>query len=138
MKRCVLIVFFILFYRFRSFIVIMIIEGWDAVMWKTSPSTNGCFMHVYHIRYNYILVLFFSFFLCNILLTPFYWYTIPWVISIYLLYNCARSWSSVELLGKVASLTTTTSIIPLAVRVIGIELLMFLMIIVGVYDEKIA
>jgi len=37
---------------------------------------------------------------------------------------------SVELLGKVASLTTTTSIIPLAVRVIGIELL-FLMLIVG-------
>ena len=37
-----------IFYRFRSFIVIMIIEGWDAVMWKTSPSTNGWFMHVYH------------------------------------------------------------------------------------------
>ena len=52
--------------------------------------------------------------------------TIPWVISIYLLNKCARSWSSLELLGKVASLTTTTSIIPLAVRVIGIELL-FLM-----------
>ena len=69
-----------------------------------------------------------SFYFCYILLTPFYWYTIPWVISIYLLHKCARSWSSVELLGKVASLTTTTSIIPLAVRVIGIELLIFLMI----------
>ena len=40
-----------IFYRFRSFIVIMIIEGWDAVMWKTSPSTNGWFMHVYHTCY---------------------------------------------------------------------------------------
>ena len=29
------------FVRFCPCIVIMIIEGWDAVMWKTSPSTNG-------------------------------------------------------------------------------------------------
>ena len=35
------------FVRSCSCIVIMIIEGWDAVMWKTSPSTNGWFMHVW-------------------------------------------------------------------------------------------
>ena len=40
--------------------------------------------------------------------------------------KCARSWNFVrELLGKVASLITTTSIIPLAVRVIGIESISF-------------
>ena len=54
-------------------------------------------------------------------------HTIPWDISIYLL-NKLRAQLKLcrELLGKVASLITTTSIIPLAVRVIGIELL-FLM-----------
>ena len=75
-----------IFYRFRSFIVIMIIEGWDAVMWKTSPSTNGLLhaMCMYPCRRctTYTLVLFFSFLFCYI----FFLYTIlfHWYIYYYI------------------------------------------------------
>ena len=139
------------FVRSCSCIVIMIIEGWDAVMWKTSPSTNGLLhaMCMYPCRRytTYTLVLFFSFLFCYI----FFLYTISSIgiyTTIYLelfpstcLNKCARSWSSVrELLGKVASLITTTSIIPLAVRVIGIESISFSLYTLyccgEAYDEK--
>ena len=83
------------FVRFCPCIVIMIIEGWDAVMWKTSPSTNGLLhaMCMYPCRRytTYTLVLFFSFLFCYIFFiytVLFYWYIyyyIPLVISIYLL-----------------------------------------------------
>ena len=140
MKRCVLIVFFILFsIVFVRSLWLWLSRGGTQSCGRPPLQRMVCFMQCVCIHVDVVLLTHSSFSF------PFYFaiyssYTQFSSIGIYTiiylelfpstcLNKCARSWNFVrELLGKVASLITTTSIIPLAVRVIGIELLLLLLL----------